>query len=73
MKYNELPKWAKKKVLDWAKQQYLDLDEEARKNGECVPEYTEEELEAVALTYCNDKEDYQLYYDEDNEKWELEW
>lgn len=73
MKYNELPKWAQKKVLDWAKQQYLDLDEEARENGECVPEYTEEELEELALTYCNDKDDYELYYDEDTEKWELEW
>ena len=28
MKYNELPKWAQKEVFNWAKQQYLDLDEE---------------------------------------------
>jgi isocitrate/isopropylmalate dehydrogenase len=51
----------------------FDLDEEARENGEDIPEYTDEELEALALTYCNDKDDYQLYYDEDTEKWELEW
>ena len=73
MKYNELPKWAQKEVFNWAKQQYLDLDEEARESGEDVPEYTDEELEAVALIYCNDKDNYELYYDEDTEKWELEW
>ena len=73
MKYNELPKWAQKEVFNWAKQQYLDLDEEARESGEDVSEYTDEELEAVALIYCNDKDNYELYYDEDTEKREWEW
>jgi len=67
MKYNELPKWAQKQVKQWVKDQFLKNDEEARKSGEDVPFYTEEELEAVAMEYLNDRDDFAIEYDEETD------
>ena len=65
MKYSELPKWAQKQVKEWTKEQYLQIDEEARQAGEDVPYYTESELEVVAMEYLNDKDDFIIEYDEE--------
>lgn len=65
MKYSELPKWAQKQAKEWTKKQYLQIDEEARQAGEDVPYYTESELEAVAMEYLNDKDDFIIEYDEE--------
>ena len=73
MKYNELPKWAQKEVLDWAKKEYLEAEKLTMMEGVKIIPYTQEELEQIALEYCNSKDDYVLYYDEDTEKWEFEW
>ena len=73
MKYNELPKWAQKKVLDWEKKEYLEEEKATTMHGVKVIPYTEQELEEIALEYCNSKDDYVLYYDEDVEEWILEW
>ena len=67
MKYNELPKWAQKQVKQWVKDQYLKTDEEARQSGEDVPYYTDEELEAVAMEYLNDRDDFAIEYDEETD------
>lgn len=67
MKYNELPKWAQKQVKQWVKEQYLQTDEEARKFGEDVLYYTDEELEAVAMEYLNDRDDFVIEYDEETD------
>lgn len=67
MKYNELPKWAQKQVKQWVKEQYFQTDEEARKFGKDVPYYTDEELEAVAMEYLNDRDDFVIEYDEETD------
>ena len=67
MKYNELPKWAQKQVKRWVKEQFLQNDEEARKFGEDVPYYTDEELESVAMEYLNDRDDFSIEYDEETD------
>ena len=67
MRYNELPKWAQKQVKQWVKDQFLQNDEEARKYGEDVPYYTDEELEAVAMEYLNDRDDFEIEYDEETD------
>ena len=65
MKYNELPKWAQKQIIQWVKEHYLQNDDEARQAGENVPYYTDEELEAVAMEYINDQDDFAIEYDEE--------
>lgn len=67
MRFNELPKWAQKQVKQWEKEQYLQVDEEARKSGEDVPYYTDEELEAVAMESLNDRDDFAIEYDEETD------
>ena len=67
MRYNELPKWAQKQVKQWVKDQFLQTDEEARKSGEDVPYYTDEELEAVVMGYLNDRDDFAIEYDEETD------
>lgn len=67
MRYNELPKWAQKQVKQWVKDQFLQNDEEARKPGEDVPYYVDEELEAVAMEYLNDRDDFAIEYDEETD------
>lgn len=67
MRYNELPKWAQKQVKQWVKEQYLQIDQEARQAGENVPYYTDEELECVAMEYINDRDDFAIEYDEETD------
>ena len=43
------------------------MDEEARKSGEDVPYYTDEELETVAMEYLNDRDDFAIEYDEETD------
>ena len=57
MRYNELPKWAQKQVTQWIKEQYL----------KDVPYHTDEELEAVAMGYLNDRDDFAIEYDEETD------
>ena len=57
MRYNELPKWAQKQVTQWIKEQYL----------KDVPYHTDEELEAVAMEYLNDRDDFAIEYDEETD------
>ena len=57
MRYNELPKWAQKQVKQWIKEQYL----------KDVPYHTDEELEAVAMGYLNDRDDFAIEYDEETD------
>lgn len=67
VKYNELPEWAQKEVERFVKDQYLQIDEEARKSGENVPHYTDEELETVSMEYLNDRDDFCIEYDEETD------
>ena len=67
MRYNELPKWAQKQVTQWIKEQYLKIDEEVRQSSEDVPYRTDEELEAVAMEYLNDRDDFAIEYDEETD------
>lgn len=76
MTYKELPKWAQKKAKERVKQQYLELDEEAREAGENVPYYTDKELETVAMAYLNDIDSFELVDyspDEDGTDIRVEW
>lgn len=57
MRYNELPKWAQKQVKQWVKEQYL----------KDVPYHTDEELEAIAMEYLNDRDDFAIEYDEETD------
>lgn len=67
MRYNELPEWAQKQVKKWVKDQFLQNDEEARKYGEDVPYYTDEELEAIAMEYLHDRDNFAIEYDEETD------
>ena len=67
MRYNELPPRAQKQVTQWIKEQYLKIDEEVRRSSEDVSYHTDEELEAVAIEYLNDRDDFAIEYDEETD------
>lgn len=65
MIYSELPKWAQRKVKQWAKKEFLRDADELRQSGENVPYYSDEELEHVTMVYLNSKDDFEIEYDEE--------
>ncbi len=61
MKFKELPEWAQREELNRVKDLFLELDEEARREGRDIPYYTEKELNDLAMQYVNEH-DYVLVY-----------
>lgn len=67
MRYNELPKWAQEKAKETYKKWALQNIKEAREAGENVSDYADEELEEYVMSSLNDKDDFEIEYDEDGQ------
>ena len=64
MEYNELPNWAKKEAKQTVKKWLLEDIEERRMYGDDVKDYTENQLEMLAMDILNDLNCFEIEYDD---------